>query len=206
MTGGVLGVIIAGGRSTRYGSPKPLVRLGGERLVDRVATSLRAAADQVVAIANDAPLAAAIGLPWRADELRDIGSLAGVHAGLRWAAELGYRGILAAAADLPLISPALLHRLRALGAEGWDVALPESTGPRGVEPLCAYYGLACIAAIERAVERGDARMIGFHDELRVYRLPLAAVRGFGEPERLFANLNTPADLALLERLIEREAE
>jgi molybdopterin-guanine dinucleotide biosynthesis protein A len=86
--------------------------------------------------------------------------------------------------------------------DGWDAVLPESTGPRGVEPLCAYYGVACVGPIERAAARGDARMIAFHDEVRVHRLPLAEVRAYGEPEHLFANLNTPADLAALERLLQ----
>jgi molybdopterin-guanine dinucleotide biosynthesis protein A len=74
-----------------------------------------------------------------------------------------------------------------------------------VEPLCAWYGISCIGAIEQAAARGDARMIGFHDQLRVHRLPLAAVRTFGDPEQLFANLNTPADLAALERMLAEQA-
>lgn len=200
----VLGAIIAGGRSVRYGSPKPLVVLGGERLVDRVARALRAAADDVVVIANDPALATAIGLPWRADELSDIGSLAGLHAALRWASERACRGVLAAAADLPLLSPPLLRRLREVGEQGWDAVLPESTGPRGMEPLCAYYATSCLGAIERAVAAGDARMIGFHAEVRVHRLPLSEVRTFGDPAQLFTNLNTPAELAGLERML-REA-
>jgi molybdopterin-guanine dinucleotide biosynthesis protein A len=201
----VLGAVIAGGRSERYGSPKPLVVVAGERLVDRVARALALAADVVVAIVNDASLAHAIGLPWRSDELTGHGSLAGVHAALRWAEELGCAGVLAAAADLPLLSAPLLAHLRALALHGWDAVLPESTGPRGMEPLCAFYATSCIGAIERAVARGDARMIGFHDDVRVHRLPLADVRAFGEPEHLFANLNTPADREALERLIAQGA-
>ncbi|NJD11298.1 MAG: molybdenum cofactor guanylyltransferase [Gemmatimonadetes bacterium] len=198
---GVLGAIIAGGRSARFGAPKPLVMLAGERLVDRVARALRDATDHVVVIANEPALAATIGLPWRADELHDIGSLAGVHAALRWAAERGDGGILAVAVDLPLISAPLLRRLRSEGEQGRDAVLPESTGPRGMEPLCAYYAITCLPAIERAATRGDARMIGFHGEVHVHRLPLAEVRAFGEPERLFANLNSPAELAGLERML-----
>jgi molybdopterin-guanine dinucleotide biosynthesis protein A len=200
MNGCVLGAIIAGGRSSRYGSPKPLVLLAGERLVDRVARVLKQAADEVVVIANDAEIAAEIPLPWRPDVLPGAGSLAGVHAALCWAEERGCSGVLAVATDLPLLSPGLLRHLRSLAA-GWDAVLPESTGPRGVEPLCAYYGTGCIGPIERAVQRGDARMIAFHDEVRVYRLPLAEVRAHGDPERLFSNLNTPAELGRLERLL-----
>jgi molybdopterin-guanine dinucleotide biosynthesis protein A len=195
----ILGAIIAGGRSVRFGAPKPLAVLAGRRLVDRVAAALEPVSEAVVLIANDPDLAAATGLPWRSDVLEDVGSLAGVHAALLWARERNCAGVLALAADMPLVPAVLLRRLRELGTDGWDVGLPESEGPRGVEPLCAWYGTACIEAIEAAAERGDARMIGFHDDVRVCRIPIQEVRAFGDPERLFMNINTPEDHALVDR-------
>jgi molybdopterin-guanine dinucleotide biosynthesis protein A len=196
----LLGAISAGGRSTRYGAPKALERVGGERVVDRAAAALRALAgtDNVVAIVNDAALAAAIGLPHRGDVLHGIGALAGVHAALVWAAERGADGALVVGCDMPFVEPALLRQLVAQ-AEDADVVIPESTGPRGVEPLCAWYGVACAAAIEAAAARGDARMIGFHDAVRVRRLPLETVRACGDPARMFLNINTPADRTLAEQ-------
>lgn len=200
----VLGAVIAGGRSVRFGSPKPLATVGGARLVDRAVRALEACADAVVAIVNDRALAEAIGLPWRPDVLHDAGSLAGIHAALLWARERDCDGILALAADMPLVPPALLRRLCELGIDGWDVALPESEGPRGVEPLCAFYGTRCIAAIEAAAARGDARMIGFHGDVRVCRVPLAEVRFHGDPAHLFLNINTPEEQAQVERWLAEE--
>jgi molybdopterin-guanine dinucleotide biosynthesis protein A len=80
------------------------------------------------------------------------------------------------------------------GAAGLDAYLPESDGRRGVEPLCAVYGPACGPAIERQLERGDLRAIGFHADVKVGTLPLERVRTFGEPDELFLNVNTPEDL------------
>jgi molybdopterin-guanine dinucleotide biosynthesis protein A len=196
----VLGAILAGGQSRRFGSPKALACFAGERLVDRVTRVLRSTTDELVVIANDPALAAAIGLPWRADVLAGIGGLAGVHAALQEAAARGCAGALVVAADMPLLSSPLLAHLRTLGESGWDAVLPESEGPRGVEPLCAWYATVCRAAIERAAARGDTRLVGFLRDLRVHRVPLAEVRTFGVPELLFANLNTSADLERLERL------
>ena len=101
-------------------------------------------------------------------------------------------GIVACACDMPFISAGLLSRI--LGdAPTADAVLPESTGPRGVEPLVAWYSIACLPAIEAAAARGDHRLISFHPDVRVVRVPLRDVRAFGEPDRLFMNLNTPAD-------------
>lgn len=194
-----LGVILAGGRSSRYGAPKALARIGGERLVDRVRRALASVVDAIIVSANDPALAAAIGLPWQADELADAGGLAGIHAGLGVAAAQGRRGILAVACDMPFLSPSLLAELAVpLTA---DVVIPESDGRRGLEPMCAFYGVACRAAIEAAVARGDRRMIAFHDAVRVRRLPLEDVRRHGDPGLLFMNVNTPADAATAERVI-----
>jgi molybdopterin-guanine dinucleotide biosynthesis protein A len=74
-----------------------------------------------------------------------------------------------------------------------------------VEPLCAVYGPACGPAIERQVAAGDLRAIGFHDDVRVGRLPLARVREFGEPDIMFFNVNQPEDLERAEALWRRRA-
>jgi len=81
-------------------------------------------------------------------------------------------------------------------SESADVVIPESDGSRrGVEPLCAWYSARCLPAVERTLDAGDLRVIGFHDQVRVQRLPLARVSDFGDPVRLFSNVNTPSDLA-----------
>src|SRR5687767_10214578 len=196
-----LGAVIAGGISSRFGSPKALAEVGGERVVDRVIGVLRAALghDRIVCIANDPAIAASIGVPSRGDVMTGIGALGGVHAALLWAQERGCTGVLAAGCDMPFLSPELLRALLAHSA-GADAVLPASEGPRGVEPLCAWYGTGCITAIEAAVHAGNTRMIGFHDRVRVVRLPLDEVKRYGVPAQLFMNLNTPADRDEAERL------
>ncbi len=201
----VLGAVLAGGKSTRYGSPKALATVGGTRIVDRVIAALRSATEDIVLIANDSAVAAAIALPGRQDILEGLGALSGIHAALRWANQEGRRGILAVACDMPFLSPPLLRRLiaRGMAKDAPDVVTPVSGGRRGVEPLCSYYSVRCIAAIEAAAAAGDHRIIGFYDRVHVAQLALAEVRAFGEPEVLFQNVNSPEDHELAERL-ERE--
>ena len=79
-----------------------------------------------------------------------------------------------------------------------DVVVPESDSRRGIEPLCAFYGPACVAAIERRIASGDRRVIGFYDDVRVVRLPATAVAQFGDPALLFMNVNTPEERVLAE--------
>lgn len=197
----ICGAAIAGGRSRRYGEPKSFALVGGRRLIDRVLDALRAASDEQVVIANEPAAYAPLGLPVRADTLRDAGAVAGIHAALLHAAAQGCDGVVVLACDMPFPSAALLRALVALAhAERADAVLPASDGPRGVEPLCAFYAPACIAPIERAVARGDLRVIGFHDDARVSIMPAAEVARFGDPQRMFMNVNTPDDRVAAERL------
>ena len=189
------GAILAGGAATRYdGRRKGLERVGGKRIIDRVADALRAASDDLLLIANDPSAGEWLpGVRHAGDARPGQGGLGGIHAALTYAGT----SVLVVAWDMPFVPTALLQRLRVLG-EGADVAVPESGSRRGLEPLCAWYGQACLPAIERALDAGDRRVIGFFDDLRVARLPAAEVAAFGAPEWLFMNVNTPDELVRAE--------
>jgi molybdopterin-guanine dinucleotide biosynthesis protein A len=200
-TDSVLGAVIAGGQSTRYGRPKALERVAGVRLVDRVIDTLHALTPTVILIANDRALAESTGLPWRSDVIAGLGALGGIHAALLWAREERRTGILAVACDMPFLSSGLLRRIldEARSSEA-DVVVPESGGRRGIEPLCAFYSTACVPAIEESLAAEDRRMIGFHDRVRVVRITRAETERFGSTERLFLNVNTPQERDRAEQL------
>ncbi len=196
----VRGAVLAGGAARRYGGPpKGLVELGGRRILDRVVDAVRTATDEPPVLIANAP----DGPTWRPD-LRTIpdvrpgsGSLGGIHTAI----VSGAGPVLCVAWDMPFVTIELLRALLE-GSTGWDAFLPESDpkglptgrGRRGVEPLCAVYGPACAAAIERQVALGDLRAIGFHADVKVGTLPLERVRALGDPDLLFFNVNSPADL------------
>lgn len=188
------GAVLAGGAARRYGGrPKGLVELGGRRILDRVV-------DVVAAVTGEAPLLVANAPDaggWRPDlrtvpdVRRDSGSLGGIYT----AVASGPGPVLCVAWDMPFLTADLLRALITGATSGaYDAFLPESDGRRGVEPMCAVYGPACGPAIERQLERGDLRAIGFHAEVKVGTLSLERVRAFGDPDELFFNVNTPADL------------
>ena len=190
------GVILAGGAASRYGGrPKGLERVGGRRVIDRVAEALRDAADDLLLIANDPAARAWLpDVPLAADVRPNCGSLGGIHAAIVRAGQ----AVLVVAWDMPFVPSALLRALRDASAQA-DAVLPESGSRRGLEPLCAYYSPACVPAIERRLDANDRRVISFFEDVRVERVPEHEVRRFGDPAVLFMNVNTPDDLALAER-------
>jgi molybdopterin-guanine dinucleotide biosynthesis protein A len=169
------------------------LELGGRRILDRVV-------DAVVAVTGQPPLLVANAPDadqWRPDlrTIPDVRQNCGSVGGIYTAVVSGVGPVLCVAWDMPFLTADLLSALVTEGTRGgWDAFLPESDGRRGVEPLCAVYGPACGPAIERQLERGDLRAIAFHTDVKVGTLPLERVRAFGDPDELFFNVNTPADL------------
>jgi molybdopterin-guanine dinucleotide biosynthesis protein A len=189
--------VVAGGAASRYGGrPKGLIEVGGRRILDRVVESLERATGEPPTIIANAPDAAA----WRPDlrVVPDVLARQGALGGILTAVEL-LAPVVCLAWDMPFVPSGLLAALAAR-LEGADAALPESDSRRGVEPLCAAYGSACGPAIRAALERGEARAVGFHPYVRVARLPREEVLQYGDPEVLFFNVNTPDDLERAERL------
>jgi len=191
------GVVLAGGRATRFGgAAKGLVRVGGRPIVARAAEVLRRSADDLLIVANDVALGDAVpGARLVRDVVPDAGALGGLHAALAHAGS----AVLVVAWDMPFVPESLLRALRAEGeATGADAVVPEGLGRHGLEPLCAWYAPACLPAIAARLDAGDRQAISFLSDVRVGRFALARVRAHGDPAMVFLNVNTPADLEAAE--------
>jgi molybdopterin-guanine dinucleotide biosynthesis protein A len=187
----VSGAVLAGGGSTRFGGrPKGLAELDGRRLIDRVLDALQVVADDTFVIANDPAVRAALsGIPVYGDVRPQRASLVGLHSALSHCRD----GALVIAWDMPFVSSALLTHLRDVGVVAGAAAIP--VGPRGPEPLCAYYPRSVLPVIERQIDARELRLSAFVDALSNGILIRAGdVSRFGEPAIMFANINTVADL------------
>lgn len=191
-----------GGESRRYGRPKALEPIGGVPMAERSRLALAPHVSQVVAVGNALVLSDALGIPARPDDRLDLGPLGGLLTGLRWADELRLHGVFLLACDLPLTPPDLVTMILS-EREGVDVVVPESGGPRGYEPLCAWYGTGCRTLIDDTLAAGGRAMDDLLRRARVRRIPLEVVAGVVDPRVAFLNVNTPADLAEAEAMLER---
>ena len=204
----LFGVVLAGGRSRRYGSPKARARLAGLTLLERALANLQAAGLETGVIANrgdDLPAAPLAAVPVRPDLTPGAGPLGGLHAALSWARERGDAGAFLLGCDLPLVPPAMVARLvtRFYAARP---TVPASPGPLGIEPLCACYPVGLVTAVEEWLAAGRFGMGEFvraHDPVVVARDQLASVAG---AEHAFLNVNSPADLERAARVLGREGE
>ncbi len=125
---GVTGAIVAGGANERFGGePKGLRRVGGIRIIDRVASAIRAVTPEIVLVANapDADQWLA-GVPVHRDLRSERGSVVGLHTAI---ASIPAGDIaLVVAWDMPFVSAGLLSLLTRRVREGASAAIPESPG------------------------------------------------------------------------------
>jgi molybdopterin-guanine dinucleotide biosynthesis protein A len=199
----VRGAIIAGGGATRFGGrPKGLERVGGERILDRVAAALAEGLGSPPLLVANAPDAAS----WRPDlrVMADLRPGLGALGGLYTAVVGAPAPVVAVAWDLPFVTAPLVRAL-AERLTGIDAVLPASPDGRGLEPLCAAYGPGCGPVIAAALDAGDLRAVGFHPRISLGILPLSDLRALGDPDLLFLNVNTADDLARADQLWRRHA-
>jgi molybdopterin-guanine dinucleotide biosynthesis protein A len=169
------GILLVGGASTRFGSPKALARLGDETLAQRAWRVLGEACDERLAVGKRVD---GLELPF---ELVDDGTetraaLAGIVAGLRAAS--GERAVVLPV-DMPLVNADVLRELAAVDAE--------AAAPRG-QPLPLVVRTTALPLLERCLAEGRLALHAALDELRAVRLEL--------DEALLANVNTPDELRL----------
>lgn len=195
----LLGVILAGGRSSRMGGEdKSLLSVDGRSLLDHVIARLRPQTDALVLNANGDPARfSAFGLPVVADAIPgQPGPLGGILTGLRWAAEHrpDASHVVTAATDTPFLPRDLVARLHEARVNAHaDIALAASAGR--IHPVFGLWPIALEADLARALDEGERRVLAFAQRCSMTEVDFPA--GTVDP---FFNVNTPEDLRFAEGL------
>jgi len=190
------GVIVAGGRSTRFGeTDKAVADLAGTPMIRRVADRMNhvgelgdlvvnSREEQVEAI-REALDGIGLDVQFAPDPDPDEGPTAGIRTGLR-SVETDYAAVVAC--DMPFVEPALLNYLFER-AEGHDAAVAR-LDDGWFQPTQAVYRASAMAdACDAALSRGERRIIAAFDDLDVVMVPEDEVRRHA-PIGTFRNLNT----------------
>lgn len=171
----ILGAVLAGGLSTRFGSDKALAELGGHTLIVRAVDALSGWCEFVVVVGR--PAAPAPTLPdWPRP---GMGPLAGIAGALHLARDENYAAVLTCGVD----------------SVGLPDNLPDLLGPAPAyladQPVVGIWPASALTAIETILS-GEGR-----HSMRAFAEAVGA-RAV-EVERAPANINTPEDLAALNK-------
>jgi molybdenum cofactor guanylyltransferase len=197
--GAAAGIVLAGGRSSRMGTPKAALEWHGSTLLRRV-TGIVARATGGPVIVVRAPGQALPALPRGVEVTEDAreggGPLQGLAAGL---AAIGGRAQVAfvSSTDAPLLHPAFVRVVVGALDDEHDIALPRAAG--FPQPLAAAYRTALLPEIEELIATDRLRLTSLFEACRVRQMDEAmlladpAVAAFDPALDSVLNLNEPAD-------------
>lgn len=171
----ILGAILAGGRSTRFGSDKALATLDGRALIDRVADALAPQVDALIVVGRSHP-----GMAGVADRpAAGLGPLGGIAGALHHAATHGFVQVLTVPCDAPFLPAGCRDHLSGAGRAAYLADLP----------VVGWWPSSAAALLDELLAGGGSRSVrAFAD--RIGAVGIAGLDGI-------TNINTPDDLALL---------
>lgn len=202
----IAGIILAGGQSRRMGGgDKPLLPLGKSRLIDHVAARLKPQVGALALNANGDPAHfSGMKLPVVADTVPGYaGPLAGILTGLEWAAaNTACRSLVSVAGDTPFFPGDLVERLAAAARER-PGAIAVAASDRRWHPTFALWPVGLSDALRRfLVDEDNRRVSAFMERQGFAEVEFPMIEAEGERIDPFFNINTPADLAEAERLLQ----
>lgn len=195
----VTAIVLAGGRSSRMGSDKAALVLGGRTLLQRAVDAACGAASAVVVVGAPGralpKVTSTVPMHLVTDAGEGAGPLGGIVAGL---AAVGTSVALVVACDIPFIEPSLLRLLAARVREGASAAVPVVDGQ--AQPLCSAVRTDAFEAL-RAAFQGGTRAASLLADLPGALLVDADEWGVADPAGAsFIGVNTPEEWARAEAL------
>lgn len=189
-------IILAGGKSSRMGRDKALLRVKDDNMLEEAIRVLAGGFDEILVSANDRSYDS-LKIKTIPDVYPGRGPLAGIHAGLRVSA---HDVNFVVACDMPFIDVRLALYMLEL-VVGYDVVVPKMGDY--YEPLFAVYTKNCLAAIEDQLKAGRNKTSAFYSKVKVRFVDRNDLERFGHSDCLFFNVNTPVDLKKAQHMMGR---
>ena len=185
---GITGVVLAGGKSSRYGKNKALENMNGSRLIERVVRVMDAIFDRIVIITNTPEEYAFLGLPMYEDVIKGLGPIGGIYTGLKTITdEAGFF----VACDMPFLNAHLIRHMIRMKAD-YDAVVPKIDWK--IEALHALYTRACLPAIQTLIDAKIYQTIQFFNHIRVNYVGEHVIRAFDPQLKTFMNINSPQEM------------
>jgi molybdopterin-guanine dinucleotide biosynthesis protein A len=184
----VTGLILLGGKSSRYGSNKALVEIEGVRLIERVVGVMKSIFHRVILLTNTPEEYTYLRLPMVEDLIKGLGPMGGIYTGLMTMSD--ETGFLVAC-DMPFLSGKLIRHMVEV-RDDFDTVVPRMDWM--LEPLHALYSKKCIPVIREAIEERQYQIAKCFARMRVRYMDEEEIRLWDQDLRSLFNINKPQDL------------
>lgn len=182
------GLVLAGGPGSRMGGGKPLKEIAGRRLIDRALETLGAVCAKTLVVTVDVAGLAGLQVPVIRDRWPGQGPLNAIATAFL---DSEADSFLVMAVDLPLVN---LELIKLIISKVKDDKALAPMGPKGPQPLLAYYQRGCLPAALRLLEQGELRTRMLLKAVGAGYIPHEDVLKVDPEELSFINVNYPEDL------------
>jgi molybdopterin-guanine dinucleotide biosynthesis protein A len=180
-------IVLAGGKSSRMGTPKALLVFDGTPLIVRIVATLRPLFADVVVVTASGQDLPAMPVTLVRDEVAYQGPVGGIYYGLQAA---GQDVSFVTACDSAFLNPRLIAHLVSQAPE-YDVVVPHWQGR--FQPLHSVYRRTVLPLLGEQLARGELRPVFLFDKVRTRRVDEDEIRRFDPDGSSFFNMNTPGD-------------
>lgn len=187
----ITGIILAGGKSSRMGSDKGLLKMENITFVERVIEAIKPLVDEIVIVSNNSDYDQ-FGYLRIEDEIEDSGPLAGLYSGLKHS-NSEFNIVLSC--DIPMIKTEVLQKLIESDFENYEVTQIECN--LKTMPLIAIYKKDCLNTCLKLLEQGERRLRYAVNQMNTNTIKIAS-----NYESMVKNVNTKDDLKIIKHAIE----
>ena len=187
----VTGVILAGGKSSRYGTNKALAKINGIPLIENVIRVMGSLFKDLVLITNTPDEYAYLELPMYEDLIKGFGPIGGIYTALN---SITNDAGFFVACDMPSLNPGLIRYMVGI-RDDFDAVVPGISGK--METLHALYARRCLPAVRRLIDLREYQIFRFFPEVSVRHVKENEIRRFDPELKSFFNVNRPEELGRL---------
>lgn len=189
----ITGIILAGGKSSRMGTEKGLVKVKGKRLIDHAFDTISKVSNQTIIISNQ-KYYNGMGVYVFSDVYKGKGPAGGIHTGLSHSST---KWNVIVACDMPNLSFEVLLYLLSHLDDDYDAIVPIFHNNK--QPLCALYNRSCLGKLEHFILKGELKMMDILSEIKIKVINITEDLEIYSPY-LFGNVNTIEDVSFVNNM------
>lgn len=177
------------------GKNKALIEIAGIPIIERIHSLFLTLFEEVLIITDQGNLFSHLGAKTYGDLIPDLGALGGLYTGLSFASS-PYS--FCVACDMPFLKQSVIEYLiRSINS--YDAVVPRTSD--GLQPLHAIYSKSCLEPIRGLIARNRVKIIDFYSQINLRVIEEEEFRTLDPQNESFINVNTPEELAFLQKKI-----
>lgn len=182
----ITGIVLAGGKSSRMGSDKGMIKLNGKKFIEYIIEALIPNVSDIIIIANNDKYNN-LGYEVYEDIIKECGPLGGIYTGLM---NSRTESNIIVSCDIPFINSGLIkHIIKNMGRA--DISVPVFEG--NTEPLCAVYTKGIAGKLHDLIINNELKIHNVLKHFITTQIHITKSLDFYN-NRLLANINTPEEL------------